>query len=772
MDWKRIVELSVRFASEYDPVVYSVDTYALEIIEHGQTSISPETRKILHAIFYGSHKEKDVLDAFIKNLYADKSGCVLRVDMPLFTVLAYVALFLLSEIGVESFKQLVLSQNPTKMYYFCSYVFDSNVLYSCLRADWLRVRDVAFIEKTIIASIEANEAPLRALCSELEAKALGPIDSPDKKVKATHKSSQVLTKPMSPRISKPRPRRTIQQTDDLLFDLPSSKHVSIPDFGTTTLASLEQAAQQRAESSKLATVSKYTDQSLGHFGESIDSSAVEQLRRELRDREDGELAFDSNYCNPVPAFDSMPAKIRINAAAVLREDALLKKQQAKDAELLRRYESELRDGFEHAAWQQEMRASDAKAVLNQVEFRRDQSKQSAEDARLAIQHAKEDNRVVADLLRDQARVIREQKELDDEVVVLKNRALALSVSEVRDTMPKKALERVLICREEAARLVREELEQARRRKEQEDLVIETERADRTRQLRALSSVHKKHVVVFDPTQLGGEVFLDEMSFLEMKERLAIERARVEMQESERRNEILAEQGARARLLEDKAEGIARARLARAKAKQQRRGARQEKELLDAREKQLRLQRSADKFAIELEDRRRARRAEAEMLRDEQERAARVVEFAGASTAMVDASRAQQLSLAVARQTAMMANDASRQARLAEETRRVDRINKRVHKRSNLEADKALAESREMELLRDKRECATEIREELLRKKALFLMGQSQHARTRDTIIEANPYAHNVSLKNAACAQAVLTSSSNWRLDKGRRTTSA
>jgi len=68
---------------------------------------------------------------------------------------------------------------------------------------------------------------------------------------------------------------------------------------------------------------------------------------------------------------------------------------------------------------------------------------------------REDNFTVAEMLREQADVIKQQKDLENEIAMLKNQSMARDIAEARDTRPKEAGQKAAEDRAMRAQRLRE-----------------------------------------------------------------------------------------------------------------------------------------------------------------------------------------------------------------------------------------------------------------------------------------------------------------------------
>lgn len=209
MSHKWVVETCQQLLSSFDKRRHTPETHFEKAVTRLKCP-DEESMQLLRTLYEGCFLRDKGVKALLDNFYADKAGSVLRSDFQLFRVFGYAAAFGLEDLGFEVFSALVRSQDAGKMYHIVSYVFDEHNLQHHLKADWMKVYDLTFIEETLTARIQNHAKQAQQLCASLERKALGSTGKPDGAAPAegtskTHKTS--TTRPVSPNITKPRPPR-------------------------------------------------------------------------------------------------------------------------------------------------------------------------------------------------------------------------------------------------------------------------------------------------------------------------------------------------------------------------------------------------------------------------------------------------------------------------------------------------------------------------------------------------------------------------------------
>jgi hypothetical protein len=622
----------------------------------------------------------------------------------------------------------------------------------------MKVVDLEFVERKLIPRLEQRIPDMTKYALDLDQDAVSNAAALAAKEEAkargeagmTKAPSKPPTRPVSPKLTKARPP-TLPEPQRIEAHVEAKP---VPAFiNRTSLAEIERERAEAAEKVKQSTRSQYKKSLEYKFHETKGGRSVEEVRREVEEQRAKDLAFDSSFYNEAPDFQQNAPSVRLNAAAVLKEDALYRRQQAKDAEVLRNYEEELRDPFEYYMWQKDLRERDHADKLKGVALRREQAKQSAVEAREAILRQKADNYSVASLMREQAEVIKAQKELERQLEVLQHQEAVQGIMEERNSKPQQAVRRALDERIEAGRRIRDQLEAARAAKEAQDRLDEEVKADTIRQLRALNTVHKEHIVVFDPTQTAGIGLLDEMSYMEMQLRQRQERERAEETERLKRQQIADEKQKKTVQLEKRVDVIMRAREVKAQANQQaRQRAREAKEREEAALKEARAA-AAAVLEKELTAKREAHRAEQAALKAEQDRVKRQQQYLGAAMGQVDAVREQQLQMARERQAAALEREARLQAEASHQTQASERMNKTVLERAERRARHEAVQERDQLVAAEKKVSIEKIKARIVDKKNMFLTGQRQHEATKTALVEHNPYAETISQESLAKARS-------------------
>lgn len=97
------------------------------------------------------------------------------------------------------------------------------------------------------------------------------------------------------------------------------------------LKQVEEEKQQRREAIRAATQAKYSPKYEFQLHETRSNMAV--VRVEVEAERTKDCIFEVK-ANPLPSYPKRGAEVKLNAAAVLREDAVFRKKQEKEAQML------------------------------------------------------------------------------------------------------------------------------------------------------------------------------------------------------------------------------------------------------------------------------------------------------------------------------------------------------------------------------------------------------------------------------------------------------
>ncbi|KAJ8598432.1 hypothetical protein CTAYLR_006842 [Chrysophaeum taylorii] len=744
----------------YNPKRMTVESHADEFLGQcrGAGEIGEADVAFLKEVLYGVMGYKAALKVFMTCFFNDMMARVVRSDYTMYTILTYLAVFRLTELTLAEFRKFALVLDPDKMVNFLGYLFDKKTLEkSGVVAHWINIFDPDYVHDTLLFNLGEASGGANNLVAELKAKSNGLMlaKQQSEERRGEIQNRKAATVPVAPRLTKPNPRRVpepkrIRQdrtVADLSVERPSTPgDDAVEDGGPKEPAdddddNINAHAKHTHRSSKPTT--KVVPMKLHDT-----RSTKPKLERELEEKAAAELDFDRFKAPAKPPAPT--AEVRYNTAAILREEALLRQKREQEAARVEAFEAELRDASEFNQWQADMRARDRQVRLDQIVRTRVLAKASAEEAAQAKASKLLDNRELAEKAGEESRSMREQSRLEAEMTLMKHRHQAKEVREVRDTAPKKAVEEVHQKRSHVRNEVRTDLANRLAAKREEDVKRAEELAETVKKLRAEEIAPREYVKEFDPTETAGLGLLDEMSLVEMKERLKLNKAQNGEAIDRKRDEITECKTAQRDRIADKFESIKQARETAALQHRQAReqaAARQaalEEEKRKAEEEQL--LRLVDKLASKRADIAERRKH----LAEEEDRRAKNNLYVGAS----EREREQRNAVELLKGAERMARNQQTKAFEAAATDEATRVKaRRQHDLNRARADQAqrrLDAARE-DAVREARDATYQMqKEEIATKKRMYATEKASHRERMERI--THPYAKHINDTSIARAR--------------------
>eukprot|EP00747_Dinoflagellata_sp_TGD_P162531 gnl/TRDRNA2_/TRDRNA2_180226_c0_seq1.p1 gnl/TRDRNA2_/TRDRNA2_180226_c0~~gnl/TRDRNA2_/TRDRNA2_180226_c0_seq1.p1 ORF type:complete len:804 (+),score=236.88 gnl/TRDRNA2_/TRDRNA2_180226_c0_seq1:125-2413(+) len=630
-----LLKKCIEVIETFDPKRTTVDAYAEDCPILKDKHIGEVEQKFIHQVFYGCIRYQKFLKLFVTSFLYKCPAMALRCDQTLYIVLAYLLFFRLEELGVEEYRQFLVSGCGTMpaLMALLQYCLSEEELNRWVKIEWCKVYDQRYIEQEVIGKLQGMKSELQPLMDEIEYKATGTVTATEEGGGFPVPVKKV-TEPMPFNLTKPKPR-LIPEPEVISREIKANP--VNPVIFTTTLAQVEAEKQERREELKAKTMAKHSE----HKGPDLKSASrprveveKEELTRQAEERLMGECSFQPTPAKPYkpPTAD---APIKQNASSVLREDALLKKKQAKEYEILKRYEEDLHDPSGYYEWQANQREQDQLEEEKRVNMRKVEMQLARIEAMEAREGLERKNNILAQHQRAEGKELLRMMEAEQDVVLQGKRQLVADTAEERDNA-RFAEEEIFKEKCKRAEELRKAKEAEFERKKREDEQEMVRKRDLIQQIQALERVPVERFKMFDPAEPPCWGLLEEMSLSELRERMKIAQAQHNKEVEDKRERQLEKKHEKQVELTEKVETLAKVReIAKVEAHQRHVVFKQRKVEEEERKQKYREQ-CIEQCAEKIAKKKQQKRAEEQALRKELKEISTKRQFLQANADMVEA----------------------------------------------------------------------------------------------------------------------------------------
>ncbi|XP_064599674.1 cilia- and flagella-associated protein 99-like [Liolophura sinensis] len=568
---KKLLQHCICVLDTYQPEIQSTEDHITNYFDTCK-NLTDSDANFITEVFSGCARYGSIMKVVTNTFYVKDGKKILRSEENLYTVICYLAVFRLDELGMSHFRKFVFSQDVNKMYKFLNFFFDERNLLTWIKDEWHTYYEATFVQTALMSPLLGWLPELIELVEQLK-------DRVENKT-ASKKTPASITQPKPFNITQPRPRAV--PVPERIPKL--KKHRPVPKTIYTEPQEFGKIASTKVENRRQAEerlMEAHREQFACANWEKSDKT--KQILESIMVESDQKLDFDRHRANPVPtsvvshnckhlkergmSFSKIAKKgvpIKLNTAAILREGKLYKERQDQEIKRLEKLEAGARDPSEFLKWQSEMRQKDLDAELLEIEKRRLEGKLSHEEAILARQNIIQENKQKVLNMKEEAHQMmqeyleqrfKEEQEMrqlvEDTMMGHKN------AKEAKKKLQEYKQKIVQEVNEESKELMKQALEEA-----EEEMRRKMELIHQIRAMEAVPIIRQKFV---DLTESSGAGFLGEMSIVELRERLALLKTANEEEEEMRRDEILAAKQAKNQNLMDTLEMISKHRVEKCKA---------------------------------------------------------------------------------------------------------------------------------------------------------------------------------------------------------------
>nr|XP_057946779.1 cilia- and flagella-associated protein 99-like isoform X2 [Doryrhamphus excisus] len=480
-------------------------------------------KEFLIDVVSGCLEHKSLLDIVINPFYNLDAKIRRKEHHWQLSVICYLTIFHLDDLGLQTFSNIVCSLDIKKMHTFISFLFTN--LATWIQDEWSCIYDVEYVRERWIGPLLRRRSEIETLMERLVAKETQLQSMPAKTTEPVG-FSFLKRKPHSP----PQPPRS-----PLL-----EKHRPVPnstyDIGKEVhmIDELKQKNHQMTEALlHEATTTPF------RCANPRKSDHTKRVMAQIKEEMDSKLKFSAVHkCERSPAKKMWPVKL--NSATILRQGALHNRKVEEEVQRIATLAGGAYELSPFLQWQKEMQEKERREKLARIQQKHAEVLMSRFEMALSRAQTMEHKKKTALLTKEeesQLTLIRAQKKLQD---MKEKRDIVQQMSENCKKNPKVAKEKVKKFKQSVVKEVsghnQELLLQA-----QEQAQAELNRKFLTiSELHAIECAPLIRFKYFDDTEIAGHNLLGEMSHAELKERLFYMKE-AEMSEQQKKRECILEE---------------------------------------------------------------------------------------------------------------------------------------------------------------------------------------------------------------------------------------
>ncbi|KAL4453394.1 hypothetical protein ABPG74_017601 [Tetrahymena malaccensis] len=622
--YEELIEYCIQIIKTFNPVILTVDSHSEEFVAKNKKKLEDTEIVFIKQVFYGTFRYEEFLKVLTNSLFNNFPSITNRNDSTLYHIFGYLICFRLDELPFNEFKKMVFSQDAVKMNVFLQFLFDIEKVNKYVRDGWIEIYDPGYIDNQIITQNLQEKLPVVAdLLAQLSQKATGKksdlVNTIEQTLSVTDKGDDKQQKKFEPtvpqpfKLTKPKPKAIPEP-----IKIPKIvKANPVPQtIFQTNLNEIVDKGKQRREEIKKQKQKELEDATKNQFKFQLDNrpNKFEKIKKEVEEEKNKQLQFDNTYFRPPPTFDEA-AEIKMNVAAILREDKHLQKKQDDENKRIKDLEWNMRDSAEFENWKEEQKYKEKLENIEYQQRKKIEMELARESAMKAYEEKIQQNKLTAGQMKQISKVKESERQKKIEEEVQEKQKLIDGVLATRENAGiemQKIKEQKKVIHDES----KKEREVLLQKKKEEDEIERKKKEDLIRQIREAEKQPKVRTKGYDPTETMGYGLLEEMSIVQLRERLVQVKKQREIEREQTRQENMKTKDSKLNSLQQKVEAIKQNREQLSKQKQQEREEKKKKLAEEEQKKQQIREEQLLEVHQKVVDKKRAKKKEEDRLAKE------------------------------------------------------------------------------------------------------------------------------------------------------------